>query len=224
MRCLKVFLMFPIIMIAPMLLNPAQADNIQDCFNLFRPIENTANAIKSRGGVWALFEKRAIYRKHATVGLHVDSKISSLIYTINYVCESQEEMPINSVANQVVPMMKEKGPEAFIEFYLTLSHPLEEIKVWAKYAHYFEANRHRKLDYDLTKNTIEAAKKFFERYIVLDHKIKTTNDVEGVAKEGNAIIEDIKQFHTTDPILIQVNAENLKIPHASTLTQVADEM
>ena len=43
-------------------------------------------------------------------------------------------------------------------------------------------------------------------------------------KEGNAIIDDIKKFHITDPILAQANAENLKIPHASTLTQIADEM
>jgi len=65
---------------------------------------------------------------------------------------------------------------------------------------------------------------FFERYTAQDKKIRSTNDVEEVAKEGNAIIEDIKQFHTTDPILKQVNFENLKIPHASNLLNIADEM
>jgi hypothetical protein len=224
MRLLKFFLVFQFAFIAPLLLHHAKADNTADCYDLFHPIENTANAIKSRGGTWALFEKREIYRKHAIVGLHVDSKIASLIYTINYVCESQEFMPINPVANQVVPMMKEKGPEDFIEYYLTLSHPLAEIKVWAEYAHYFEAHRHRKLDFNLTKKTIEKAETFFKRYTAIDNKIKTTNDVEDVAKEGKAIIEEISQFHASDPILKQVNAENMRIPHASTLTQVADEM
>jgi hypothetical protein len=224
MKLLKIFLFIQFVMVMPLLINPAKANNTQNCYDLFRPIENTAHTIKSRGGTWALFEKREIYRKHAIVGLHVDSKITSLIYTINYVCQSQEFMPINPVANQVVPMMKERGREAFIEYYLTLSHPLEEVKVWAEYADYFEANRNRKLDFNLTKNTIEVAQKFFERYTALDLKIKSTNDVEGVAKDGKAIIEDIKQFHATDPILRQVNAENLKIPHASTLTQTADEM
>ncbi|MBT3365690.1 MAG: hypothetical protein HN472_14410 [Nitrospina sp.] len=224
MRLLKIFLFIQIVMIAPLMLTSAMANKVEECRILFHPIENTANSIKSRGGVWALIEKRAIYRKHATIGLHVDSKIASLIYTINYVCDSQEGMPINSVANQVVPMMKERGLEAFIEYYLNLSHPLAEVKVWAKYADYFEANRHRKLDFNQTKNTIEIARTFFERYTALNHKIKSTNDVEGVGKEGQAIIDEILQFHATDPILKQVNAENLEIPHASTLTQVADEM
>ena len=146
------------------------------------------------------------------------------MYTINYVCESQEGIPLNALANQVVPTMKERGREGFIEYYLTLAHSLEEITIWADYVDYYNANYKRKLDFNLTKKTIEMAGTFFERYTVLDKKIRSTNDVEEVAKEGNAIIEDIKQFHTTDPILKQVNFENLKIPHASNLLNIADEM
>jgi len=223
-RLLICFLIAQIVMVAPLLLSPAKADNIEICNNLFRPIENKAHGIKSRGGVWALFEKREIYRKYAVIGLHVDSKITSLMYTINYVCESQEGIPLNALANQVVPTMKERGREGFIEYYLTLAHSLEEIEIWAEYVDYYNANYKRRLDFNLTKKTIEMAGTFFERYTALDKKIRSTNDVEEVAKEGNAIIEDIKQFHTTDPILKQVNFENLKIPHASNLLNIADEM
>ena len=42
--------------------------------------------------------------------------------------------------------------------------------------------------------------------------------------DSEAIIDEIKQFHATDPILKQVNFENLKIPHASNLLNIADEM
>ncbi|MEO2042965.1 MAG: hypothetical protein ABGX43_00050 [Nitrospinaceae bacterium] len=224
MRLLNFLLITPFILFSPLLLDSAKADIIEDCHFLFRPFENMAHGIKARGGTWALFEKREIYRNHAIIGLHVDSKITSLIYTINYVCESQKQMPINPVSNQVVPMMKEKGREGFIKYYMNLSHPLEEVKIWAEYANYFEAHKNRKLDFNLTKKTIETAGTFFERYIDIDKRIKSTNDVEEVVKEGKAIIDDIKQFHITDPILVQVNAENLRIPHASTLTQIADEM
>ena len=224
MRLLICFLIAQIVMVAPLLLSPAKADNIEICNNLFRPIENKAHGIKSRGGVWALFEKREIYRKYAIIGLHVDSKITSLMYTINYVCESQEGIPLNALANQVVPTMKERGREGFIEYYLTLAHSLEEITIWAEYVDYYNANYKRKLDFNLTKKTIEKAGTFFERYTALDKKISSTNKVEEVAIEGKAIIEDIKQFHATDPILVQVNIENLKIPHASNLLNIADEM
>jgi hypothetical protein len=221
MKLLKISL---IILILPLLTNLARADNSQDCHDLFSPIENMAHSIKSRGGTWALFEKRDIYRKYAVVGLHVDSKITSLIYTINHVCEAQDGIPMNDLASQVVPKMKELGLEKFLKYYISLSYPVEEVRTWAVYADYFEAHHQRKLDFSLTQKTIEKSKEFFLRYVALDHKIISTNDVEGVAREGNAIIEEIKQFHATDPILIQVNAENAKKPHASTLLEIADEM
>ncbi len=222
MKLLKFFLIAQFTL--TLLVNPAIASNKDKCRDLFSPIENLANNIKSRGGTWSLFEKRGIYRKHAIVGLHVDSKITSLIYTINHVCERQDGIPMNDLARQVIPKMKELGPKGFVEYYISLAYPLEEVQAWAKYVDYFNTHHKIKLDFELTKKTIEKSKVFFKRYVALDHKIIATNDVEGVAKEGNAIIEDIKQFHATDPVLIQVNAENAEKPHASTLLEIADEM
>ena len=224
MKLLKLLLFGQIAMLAPMLLSSAKADNVQACYNYFRPLENSALEIKSRGGTWGLFEKREIFRKHAIVGLHADSKITALIFTINYLCESQEAIPVNEVAGQVVPTLEEKGLEGFIEYYLVLAHELNEIKGWAKYAEYFKANHERKLNFKQTKATIDNAKPYFDRYKALAIKLKTTNDIEGVAKDGKALIEDIVKYNTVDPLLIQANHENAQIPQVSNLINIADEM
>jgi hypothetical protein len=224
MKLLKVLLILQSLMITPLLLSSSEANNVQACYSMFRPLENSALKIKGHGGTWELFEKREIFRKHAIVGLHVDSKITALIFTINYLCESQEIMPMNEVAGQVVPTMAEKGLEGFIEYYLVLAHELEEIKGWAKYAEYFKANHKRKLDIGETKETIDNAKQYFDRYKALATKLKKTNDVEGVAKDGKALIEDIVKFNTVDPLLIQANFENAQIPQVSNLLNIADEM
>jgi hypothetical protein len=224
MKLLKVFFILQALMITPLLLSSSEANNVKACYSMFRPLENLALKIKGHGGTWELFEKREIFRKHAIVGLHADSKITALIFTINYLCESQEIMPMNEVAGQVVPTMAEKGLEGFIEYYLVLAHELEEIKGWAKYAEYFKANHKRKLDIGETKTTIDNAKQYFDRYKALATKLKKTNDVEGVAKDGKALIADIVQFNTVDPLLIQANFENAQIPQVSNLLNIADEM
>ena len=224
MNMLKIFFVFQTLIVTTLLLSSAEADNLKRCYSLFRPIENTALKIKGPGGTWGLFEKRAIFRKHAIVGLHVDSKITALIFTINYLCESQEGIPVNEVAGQVVPMMAERGLEGFIKHYLVLAHELEEIKGWAKYADYFKAHHKRKLDFGQTKNTIEKSTVFFERYQALSRKLSKTNDVEEIAKEGKALIKDIMQFNNIDPLLKQANLENSKIPQVSNLLNIADEM
>jgi len=224
MKFIKVFFILQTLLITPLLLSSSEANNVQACYSMFRPLENLALKIKGHGGTWELFEKREIFRKHAIVGLHVDSKITALIFTINYLCESQEGMPVNEVAGQVVPMMEKKGPDGFIEYYLVLAHELEEIKGWAKYADYFKANHKRILDIGETKTTIENARQYFDRYKALSTKLKKTNDVEGIAKEGKDLIEDIIKFNTTDPLLKQANFENAQIPQVSNLLNIADEM
>ena len=224
MKLLKILLILQALMIFPMMLSSSEASNVQACNSMFRPLENTALKIKGHGGTWELFEKREIFRKHAVIGLHVDSKITALIFTINYICESQEGIPVNEVAGQVVPMMAEKGLEGFIEHYQILAHELEEIKGWAKYADYFKASHKRKLDINETKTTIENVQQYFDRYKALATKLKTTNDVEGIAKDGKALIEDIILFNAVDPLLKQANFENSQIPQVSNLLNIADEM
>ena len=114
MKRLKTFMIVQIVMIAPFLLNPAQADNSKACYDLFRPVEKQSLKIKDNGGIWELFENGASLRKHSIVGLHLDSKITSLIDTINYLCEYQEGLPMTEVTHQVVPMMRKIGREDFI--------------------------------------------------------------------------------------------------------------
>lgn len=224
MKLLIFSLIFQTLSSTPLLLSSLEANNVEACYSMFRPLENSALKIKGPGGTWQLFEKRKIFRKHAIVGLHADSKITALIFTINYLCESQEGIPMNEVAGQVVPTMAEKGLEGFIEYYLVLAHELEEIKGWAKYAEYFKANHKRILSFGKTKTTIENARQYFDRYQALATKLKKTNDVERVAKEGKDLIEDIIQFNTVDPLLKQANSENSKIPQVSNLLNIADEM
>mgnify|MGYP000459875146 FL=1 len=234
MKRLKTFMIVQIVMIAPFLLNPAQADNSKACYDLFLPVEKQALKIKDYGGVWELFENGASLRKHSIVGLHLDSKITSLIDTLNYLCEYQEGLSMTEVTHQVVPMMRKRGREGFIKHYLALNHSIEVIEVWAKYTEYYEANHKRKLDFSQTKNTLAEAQKFFERYLTLAQHVGSVNEkevrikslgllvplqsVEGIAEGGKALTEDIKQFIAMDPLLKQANLENAEIPYAPYLT------
>ena len=226
----RIFMIVLIVMIALLQANPAQADNSKACYDLFRPVEKQALKIKDYGGVWELFENGASLRKHSIVGLHLDSKITTLIDTLNSLCEYQEGLSMTEVTHQVVPMMRKRGREGFIKHYLALNHSIEVIEVWAKYTEYYEANHKRKLDFSQTKNALAGAQKYFERYSTLAQHIDSVNDedlrikslgllvplqnVDGIVEECKALTEDIKQFIGMDPLLKQANLENSEIPYA----------
>ena len=203
----------------------AQADNFHVCRDLLQPIDNQVASIKARGGVWEAFEKRSLYRNHSTVALHLDQKAIALIYTLDYICHALNGIPRNDVSNYILPLWREKGEKEFINYQIDgYGYALEEVMTWVEYAKYYEKNYKRKLDFSQVQKTMEKSKPLVDRFVDIVYKVRKTNKVKEVVEKSKALIEEFANLHKTDPVLKQADHENAAIPHASTLTESADEM
>jgi len=203
----------------------ARADNFHICRDLLQPIDNQVASVKARGGVWEAFEKRSLFRNHSTVALHLDQKAITLIYTLDYICNSLNGIPRNDVSNYILPLWREKGEQEFIKYQIDgYGYALEEVMTWVEYAKYYEKNHKRKLDFTQVQETMKKSKPLVDRFVEIVHKVKETNKVKEVVEKAKALIVELANLHKTDPILKQADDENLAIPHASTLTESADEM
>ena len=203
----------------------AQADNFHVCRDLLQPIDNQVASVKARGGVWEAFEKRSLFRNHSTVALHLDQKAIALIYTLDYICHALNGIPRNDVSNYILPLWREKGEKEFINYQIDgYGYALEEVMTWVEYAKYYEKNYKRKLDFSQVQKTMEKSKPLVDRFVDIVHKVRKTNKVKEVVEKSKALIEEFANLHKTDPVLKQADHENAAIPHASTLTESADEM
>ena len=203
----------------------AQADNFHVCRDLLQPIDNQVASVKARGGVWEAFEKRSLFRNHSTVALHLDQKAIALIYTLDYICHALNGIPRNDVSNYILPLWREKGEKEFINYQIDgYGYALEEVMTWVEYAKYYEKNYKRKLDFAQVQKTMEKSKPLVDRFVDIVHKVRKTNKVKEVVEKSKALIEEFANLHKTDPVLKQADHENAAIPHASTLTESADEM
>ena len=203
----------------------AQADNFHVCRDLLQPIDNQVASVKARGGVWEAFEKRSLFRNHSTVALHLDQKAIALIYTLDYICHSLNGIPRNDVSNYILPLWREKGEEEFIKYQIEgYGYALEEVMTWVEYAKYYEKNHKRILDFAQVQETMKKSKPLVDRFVDIVHKVRETNKVKEVVEKSKALIDEFASLHKTDPVLKQADDENLAIPHASTLTESADEM
>ena len=203
----------------------AQADNFDVCLSLLQPIDNQVASVKARGGVWEAFEKRSLFRNHSTVALHLDQKAIALIYTLDYICHALNGIPRNDVSNYILPLWREKGEKEFIKYQTDgYGYAVEEVMTWVEYAKYYEKNYKRKLDFAQVQKTMEKCKPLVDRFVDIVHKVRKTNKVKEVVEKSKALIDEFANLHKTDPVLKQADHENAAIPHASTLTESADEM
>ncbi len=221
MKLHKPLLLFiQIIMIGPWLWGVAEA-NPKACNELIHPLHSQVNVIKDRGGMWALFEKRPSLQNHSALALAVDSKIISLMFTLDYLCTTQEGIPYNDVAEYIVPQIKKIGEEGFIKKHVDLGHSLKDVTDWVEYGRFSEKNLNRKLDFNLIKKTMEQVRSPVERYGLL---FQNNNPASVVIAESKALIKDIEQLRATDPYLKQADDENGQVPHSSVLSNTGDEM
>ena len=203
----------------------AQADNFHVCRDLLQPIDNQGASLKARGGVWEAFEKRSLFRNHSTVALHLDQKAIALIYTLDYICHALNGIPRNDVSNYILPLWREKGEKEFIKYQTDgYGYAVEEVMTWVEYAKYYEKNYKRKLDFAQVQKTMKKCKPLVDRFVDIVHKVRKTNKVKEVVEKSKALINEFANLHKTDPVLKQADHENAAIPHASTLTESADEM
>ncbi|MBC8284018.1 MAG: hypothetical protein H8E32_09410 [Nitrospinae bacterium] len=199
--------------------------NTQACIGLLQPIDNQVASVKSQGGIWEAFEKRENFRDFSTVALHLDQKAVALIYTLDYVCKAMDRIPRNDVSNYILPLWREKGEKEFIKYQTGgYGYALEEVMTWVEYAKYYEKNYKRKLDFNRVQATMEKSKPLVDRFVDIVHKVRKTNKVKEVVEESKLLIADFAKLHAEDFILKQADDENTAIPHASTLTESADEM
>jgi hypothetical protein len=222
LKSFRIFFPFFILILTPV--HSAQA-NSQKCLSLLQPIDNQVASVKAQGGIWEAFEKRSIFRDHSTVALHLDQKAIALIYTLDYICKALNSIPINDISNYILPMWRERGEEGFIKYQTDgYGYAVEEVMTWVEYAKYFEKNHKRKLDFDKVQVTMKNSESLVNRFVGIVKKVRKTNKVKEVIEESKTLIADFAKFHKEDPILKQADDENTAIPHASTLTESADEM
>jgi len=193
------------------------------CLDLVNPLDNKVRSVKERGGLWGLFEKARALRDHSPMALQMDSKVISLIFTLNYLCETEKGIPYDELALYLNSRFNERGGEGPVrDELLNMGYSIEEVAILLEFKKFAERSRHRQLDLNQIRKTIEKADIYAERYWLLAQKMKKRSGVSMV-EEVKALARDIAEFRATDPYMKQADYENAQVPH-TTLTESSDQM
>ena len=217
------FISIQVLFVVLVLRSDSRAADDTSCAALLYPLESEVESIKGMGGIWGLFEKNYKVRNHARVSLKLDSKIMVLTFNLRHLCETQNGIPFGEIARVIVPILKEKGEQAFKEEMVNIGHTwikAEELVVYARFA---EKNQNRKLDFNVTSKTIAEAQPFVDRMVALAQKIgEIESDV--ILADAKVLISDIEKYIATTPYIIQALRENGEVPHARYITGDSDAM
>ena len=199
------------------------AADASSCAMLLHPLESKVEQIKGQGGIWGMFDKNYQVRNHATITLKLDSKITVLIVRLKYLCSTKNGVPLEEIAQILLPQLKAKGEQAVMGYLLNLGHFMEEAKKLIAYARFAESNLNRKLEFTQISKTVTESQPFANRFVELSKKIGAVEH-EKIMLEAKVLISDIEKFLETNPYLILADKENAEIPHSRYITGDSDAM
>jgi len=223
MKLLNPFLIFiQFIFIFLILTRDARAEN-PSCTESVLSLESALDAIQEQGGVWGRFNKFYNVRNHATVTLKLDSKVKTLFVNLNHLCETQNGIQYDEIALVIVPQLKEKGEQLFLEEMIGLGHTPEQAENLVEYARFAENNLNRKLDINQIMKAIKESHPFIDRLVGLSEKMGEVES-DKILDDAKVLISEIEKFHTTNSYLKQADYEHKQVPHARFITGDSDAM
>ena len=103
-----------------------------------------------------------------------------------------------------------------------MGYSIEEVTILIAFKKFAQKNRHRKLELNQIRKTIEKADQYAERYWLLSQKMKKRSGAS-VIEEVKNLARDLAAFRATDPYMILADYENYQVQH-TTLTESSDQM
>ena len=195
---------------------PAWADKSETstCLEKVHPLLNNREIVAELDGIWGLFQKVKELKDHSVLSINLDKKINSILFHLEYLCDTIDGIPFNELSGYVSTGIMEKGEENFKKELIILGKSEGEIKVWFKFTKFIEANRHRGLDVKKIFSTIRSAEPFIREYLDLGQRINLKEDISTVIENTQVLSDRIDAFLKDDAYMSQSIFENAQVPHA----------
>ena len=100
---------------------------ISKCHSQINPLHQERDKVSQLDGIWGLFEKNSVLQGNSVLAINIDRKINSIIFHLQYLCDTLNGIPMNEVARYVRDGIEEKGENRFRKELIDLGKPRSEI-------------------------------------------------------------------------------------------------
>ena len=119
---------------------------ISKCHSQINPLHQERDKVSQLDGIWGLFEKNSVLQGNSVLAINIDRKINSIIFHLQYLCDTLNGIPMNEVARYVRDGIEEKGENRFRKELIDLGKPETEIDIWFAFTRFSQKNKESSLD------------------------------------------------------------------------------
>ena len=191
----------------------ANNEDISQCHAQIKPLHLQRERVAQLDGMWGLFEKNRELQNNSVAAINLDRKVNSIIFHLEYLCETLNGIPMNEVARYVRDGIKEYGEDNFRKELIILGKNEAEIKIWFEFTDFSLKNEERSLNLNTIFESIKNSAPFIHLYVSLAQKINRREIDDSIVKNVSELSSKIELFFATDSYMNQALTENKNIPY-----------
>ena len=187
--------------------------DISQCHAQIKPLHLQRERVAQLDGMWGLFEKNRELQNNSVAAINLDRKVNSIIFHLEYLCETLNGIPMNEVARYVRDGINEYGEDNFRKELIILGKNEAEIKIWFEFTDFSLKNEKRSLNLNTIFQSITNSAPFINLYAALAQKINQREIDDSIVKNVSELSSKIELFFETDSYMNQALTENKNIPY-----------
>ncbi len=188
-------------------------EDISQCHAQIKPLHLKRERVAQLDGMWGLFEKNRELQNNSVAAINLDRKVNSIIFHLEYLCETLNGIPMNEVARYVRDGINEYGEDNFRKELIILGKNEAEIKIWFEFTDFSLKNEKRSLNLNTIFQSITNSAPFINLYAALAQKINQREIDDSIVKNVSKLSSKIELFFETDSYMNQALTENKNIPY-----------
>ena len=188
-------------------------EDISQCHAQIKPLHLQRERVAQLDGMWGLFEKNRELQNNSVAAINLDRKVNSIIFHLEYLCETLNGIPMNEVARYVRDGINENGEDNFRKELIILGKNEAEIKIWFEFTDFSLKNEERSLNLNTIFQSITNSAPFINLYVALAQKINRREIDDSIVKNVSELSSKIELLFETDSYMNQALTENKNIPY-----------
>lgn len=188
-------------------------EDISQCHAQIKPLHLQRERVAQLDGMWGLFEKNRELQNNSVAAINLDRKVNSIIFHLEYLCDTLNGIPMNEVARYVRDGINEYGEDNFRKELIILGKNEAEIKIWFEFTDFSLKNEERSLNLNTIFQSITNSAPFINLYAALAQKINRREIDDSIVKNVSELSSKIELLFKTDSYMNQALTENKNIPY-----------
>jgi len=187
--------------------------DVVSCLDRLESLDLRRTLVQKFGGMWGAFERNVDSKPYSFYGMQLDSNVNKMVFSLRYLCQTSEGVPLNNVAIEFKKLMQDHGREEAVKILLSRGEHPEDIEVFLNYEEFARKIRERKIDFKVISPRLDQAERLIDLYEELSNKSIDEQSADTFLSNSVTLLKVMNEFLQTDQMMVMALNEDGLVPY-----------